>query len=181
MRKIALCAIVLGVSEALCQTPARDADTLQMLLAEVHQLRQDIEAMTVASQRVQIALYTLQIQDAAVARAAKRLDETRDRCRGQEGGRQHTASEIQRLESALAEAEAAPAGKVSAGELKDGQLRLAEMKSNLEHQSAETGACQSAESEASTALRNEQARLTELQDRIARLDKALEQLGTGAK
>jgi hypothetical protein len=47
-------------SHGLCQTPVKETDTLQSLLAEVHQLRMDIEAMTVASQRVQIALYELQ-------------------------------------------------------------------------------------------------------------------------
>ena len=83
MSKIAFIMVSLfAASAALCQTPAKESDTLQSLLMEVHQLRQDIEAMTVASQRVQIALYTLQMQDAAVARTTQRLDEARNRCKG---------------------------------------------------------------------------------------------------
>ena len=39
----------------------------QTLINEIHALRQDIEAITVASQRVQIALYRLQSQTALVA------------------------------------------------------------------------------------------------------------------
>jgi hypothetical protein len=72
-------AMMLAASNGLCQTPAKEVDTLQSLLVEVRQLRQDIESMTVASQRVQIALYGLQIQDAAVARAAQRLDDARNK------------------------------------------------------------------------------------------------------
>ncbi len=60
------------------QTPVRDANTLQALLDEVHQLRQAIEGMTAASQRVQIALYGLQMQDGAVDRATQRVDNVRN-------------------------------------------------------------------------------------------------------
>lgn len=179
MRKIALAVVLSVIPVALCQTPAQDPDTLRTLLAEVRQLRQDIEALTVASQRVQIALYSLQMQDAAVARAAQRVDEARNRCRGEEGGRQHTASEVQRLERALADLRIAPANAPgsSPGDLKELEARLAEMKSTLEGQVTAVQACQSTEGEASVALRNEQAKLAELQDRIERLDKGLAQLG----
>jgi len=36
-------------SVGLCQTPAKEPDTLQSLLVEIQQLRQDIGAMAVAS------------------------------------------------------------------------------------------------------------------------------------
>jgi hypothetical protein len=94
-------AIIFLASDAFCQTPVKESDTLQSLLTEVHQLRQDIEAMTVASQRVQIALSALQIQDTAVARAIQRVDNARSKCSAEEANRQRTASEIQRLESSL--------------------------------------------------------------------------------
>lgn len=57
---------------ALGQTPEKAPDTLQALLVEVRQLRQDIEAMTAASQRVQIALYGLQDR---IARLDKALEQ----------------------------------------------------------------------------------------------------------
>src|SRR5580693_4067332 len=101
MRKIAF-AVILFAADGFCQKPAKEPDTLQALMLEVHQLRQDIEAMTVASQRVQIALYALQMQDAAVARAAQRLDSARDRRSGAEAHRDRTASAIQGLEDKLA-------------------------------------------------------------------------------
>jgi hypothetical protein len=102
MSKTILVAMWCAAPVLLGQTSAKEPDTMQSLLMEMHQLRQDIEAMTVASQRVQIALYTLQMQDAAVGRTTQRLDDARNRCKGEDGNRQHTASEIQRLESNLA-------------------------------------------------------------------------------
>jgi chromosome segregation ATPase len=175
MLKTALFALVFWTASAFCQTPANEPDTLRALLAEVHQLRLDIEGMTVASQRVQIALYALQMQHAAVGRSGQRLDSARSRCLGAEEGRQHTAAEIQRLESGLA------SGTASQNEAEVVKRRLSELKSQLEAQTAEVQTCQPGEVEASAQLRNDQARLLELQDRIARLDKALEQFGSTGK
>jgi hypothetical protein len=173
MPKIVL-AMMFWVASAFCQTPVKEPDALQVLLAEVHQLRLDIEGMTVASQRVQIALYQLQMQDGAVARTAQRLDTVRNKCSLAEENRQHTAADVQRLEGAMA------SGTVPA-EAEAAKQRLAEFKGNLEAQAAEAQNCQAAEAEAATQLRGDQAKLVDLQDRIARLDKALERLGSTGK
>jgi chromosome segregation ATPase len=175
MRPITLAALLLAASNAVCQTPAKEPDTIQALLTEVRQLRQDIEAMTVASQRVQIALYTLQMQDAALTRSAQRVDNTRNKCSGAEVNRSHFAGEVQRLEIALA------SGKLPEPETKDIQMMLAQHKTELEQANLAIQTCQVAESEASTQLRTDQAKMSDLQDRIERLDKVLEKLGTGAK
>jgi septation ring formation regulator EzrA len=153
------------------QTPEKAPDTLQALLAEVRQLRQDIEAMTAASQRVQIALYALQIQDAAVGRATQRLDGVRNKCFDAETNKQHTAAEVERLDRSLA------AGAVADNTAKDFKDRLTELKFALEMQTAEVQNCRVAESESTSEVRNGETKLRELQDRIAKLDKALEQFG----
>src|SRR5580658_4540938 len=173
MRKIAIAVMLFAASDGLCQAPAKEPDTLQALLVEVHQLRQEIEAMTVASQRVRIALYALQMQDAAVARATQRMDDARNECSGQEVNRQHLASEVQRMENSLA------AGTAPEGEAKIVQSRLSELKTALDGQTAELQSCQAAEAEAASQLRKDQATLGDLQDRIDRLDKGLEKLGAG--
>jgi chromosome segregation ATPase len=175
MRKTALFAAMFWTASGFCQAPVKEPDVLQALLVEVHQLRQDIEGMTVASQRVQIALYALQMQDAAVARSAQRLDSVHTRCIGADEGRQHTAADIQRLESSLA------SGTVPQNEAEAVKQRLNELKSHLDAQTAEVQTCQAGEAEASTQLRNDQAKLLDLQDRIERLDKALEQFGKTGK
>ena len=175
MRTTALAVMLLAASDGLCQTPAKEPDALQALLVEVRQLRQDIEAMTVASQRVQIALYALQMQDAAMARAAQRLDSARDRRSGAEANRDHTASEIQGLESKLA------SGTTGEAEAKGFKEELSQMKSQIEPQTAELQTLQAAEAEASSQLRSEQVKLSDAQDRIERLDKTLEKLGATGK
>jgi chromosome segregation ATPase len=174
MRRIGFL-VLFAESVGFCQMPVQQPDTIQALLVEVHLLRQEIAGMTVASQRVQIALYALQMQDVVVARATQRLDSARNKCLGAEGNRQHTATDVQRLESRLA------SGTIPEGEARDAKLRLAEAKGALEGQMAEVQSCQTAEAEASSQLRSDQAKLMELQDRIARLDKALEQLGPTGK
>lgn len=167
MRMIASAVMLLVASNGFCQTPAKESDTLQTLLSEVHQLRMDIEAMTVASQRVQIALFQLQMQDAAVARAAQRLENAQNKCLTAEGNRQHFAADVQRLENSLS------SGAMQESEIKSIQERLALMKGELEARTAEAQACQTTEAEASSQLQKEQGKLAEAQERIERLDKVL--------
>ena len=76
MRRLLLVTAILAVSTvALSQSNQSDSQTLRSLLEEVRLLRQDLHTTTVAAQRVQIALYRLQLQDAAVARAARLVEE----------------------------------------------------------------------------------------------------------
>ncbi len=90
MTRNAFALVLLAVSIGRGQT-AEKPEILQSLLTEVHQLRQDIEAMTVASQRVQIALYALQMQDAVVARSTLRFDSIHDKCVAAESEHQKLA------------------------------------------------------------------------------------------
>jgi len=62
---------------AFGQTSSTDSQTLQALLAEMRQLRQELRTTTVAAQRVQILLYRLQIQEGTVERAQRRVDDAR--------------------------------------------------------------------------------------------------------
>jgi len=61
------------------QSTSTDSQTLQALLAEVRKLRHDLQSTTIAAQRAQILLYRLQGQEAAVARASQKLDDSRAR------------------------------------------------------------------------------------------------------
>jgi chromosome segregation ATPase len=174
MRRIALLGMLMAAN-GLSQTTAKDPDALQALLVEVRQLRQDIEGMTVASQRVQIALYGLQMQDAAVARLAQRLDEARNKRMGAEVGRDRMAGEIKKLEDSVA------SGNLKGVEHEALQERLAQLKSEVERSTAEVQKWEAAEAEASSQYQREQAKLGEIQDRIERLDKVLEKIGVSGK
>jgi chromosome segregation ATPase len=175
MRGIALIVVTLGTFTALGQTTPKDPDVVQALLAEVRQLRHDIEGMTVASQRVQIALYRLQIQDATVSRAAQRVDETRGKRIDAESARDRTAAEVQKLEASLS------SGTLKEAETKEVQQRLAQLKFELERWTEPVQSAQAAEAEAASVYRTEQVKLVEIQDRVDRLDKVLETMGGGGK
>jgi chromosome segregation ATPase len=175
MRTIAIAAILCGTTTGLCQTPPNDPDTLRALLAEVHQLRQNIEGAVIASQRVQIALYSLQMQGTVVARAEQRLDDARNKCSVASADQAHMTADVERLESVL------NAGTLAAAETKDLQSHLTEIKVRIEAQAVQVQTCQAAEAEASSQLRNAQAKLVDLQNRIELLDKTLEKLGASEK
>jgi chromosome segregation ATPase len=155
MRKTVFAAMLFVAADGLCQTAVKEPDTLQSLL--------------------QIALYGLQMQDAAVARAAQRLDDARNKCSAAELERHHAASEIQRLESGLS------SGTLGEADAKAIQSALPQMKIEVEAKAAGVLSCQIAEGEASSQLRNDQTKLADLQDRIERLDKTLEKLGAAGK
>ena len=174
MRKIAF-VMLFSVSVGWCQTPTKEADTLQSLLAEVHQLRQAIEAMTVTSQRVQIALHALQMQDAAVTRSTQRLDEIQKRCSASEAEQQRVAGVMQRLETQLS------SGTASERETKEIRAALPDLKNTSDARMMEIQACQASEAEAAGQLRNDRAKLADLQDRIERLDKSLEKQSSAGK
>ncbi len=76
------------------QTTPGDSQTLQALLSEVRQLRQDLQTTTIAAQRAQILIYRLQGQEAAVARASQRLDEAREKLARIQDERKHVATDV---------------------------------------------------------------------------------------
>ena len=174
MTKNAFALVLFAVSIGRCQTSEKP-DRLQALLTEVHQLRQDIEAMTVASQRVQIALYALQMQDGVAARATLRFDNIHDKCVAEESERQKLTAEIQREETELA------SNSIAENLTKQFKMQISEEKRRVESKLAEVQSCQSVEAQASSRLQGEQATLADLQERIHRLDRELEKLGGGDK
>src|SRR5258708_29637982 len=87
------------VIPAFGQSP--DTVLTQTLITEIRALRQEIEATTIASQRVQIALYRLQSQTALVAGAQQRLDAARTRVIETQTNRRHMADEVQGIEERI--------------------------------------------------------------------------------
>src|SRR5580704_3769561 len=77
MNRSSLLTVSLLLFSAACfgQTSQTDSQTLQALLSEVRQLRQDMRVTIIAAQRTQVLIYRLQAQEAAVARESQRLDE----------------------------------------------------------------------------------------------------------
>jgi chromosome segregation ATPase len=151
-----------------------DAALTQTLINEIRALRQDLEATTVTSQRVQIALYRLQSQTAIVNTAQQRLDAAHARVGETESQRKGLAAQIQVFENSIRDSPDSP-------EKKDIMESVPRAKARLESLTAEEAARRGAEADAESQLRAEQARLADLQSLLDRLDKALEELSRPKK
>jgi len=170
MNRSSLFVLGLLLSSAACygQTTPGDSQTLQALLSEVRQLRQDLQTTTIAAQRAQILLYRLQGQEAAVARASQRLDEAREKLAGIQAQRKYLATDVKRHEDFISNTENPPTQR------KEFEERLPHLKSELESTENLEQQEQSREMDAEQHLRSEEVRLSDLQDQLDRLDKALE-------
>jgi hypothetical protein len=159
-------------SALFAQSP--DAVLTQTLISEIRALRQEIEATTVTSQRVQIALYRLQSQTALVDGAQRRLDGARVRVQEVQANRRRITSEIEGMEAHLRT-------------LQNGEERqrieraLAQMKTEADAIAVEEGQRRNAEADADAQVRTEQGKLAELQFILDRLDRALDELSRAKK
>ncbi len=166
--------LILGLllipTAAFGQTASTDSQTLQALLAEVRQLRQDLQTATAAAQRAQILLYRLQAQEAGVARALQRLEDARSKLAETQSSRKSMAAQIKQYEEIQSRTE-------NPKERKDIEDLLPRLKAKLEMWGNEEQQRQTKEIEAEEQLRMEQAKLSGLQDQLDRLEKALENFG----
>ena len=147
------------------QANARDSETLQSLLEEVRQLRQEFAAQAAANQKIQILLYRLQAQQAAVARASRRVDDARTELNQLENERARLADEIKQHEDFMARTENA------SGDRKAVEQAIPALRTRLE--SAENQQQEAKEKEAGAAeeLRLEQAKLDSLEADLGRIEK----------
>ncbi|HEV1993282.1 MAG TPA: hypothetical protein VGR03_03025 [Candidatus Acidoferrum sp.] len=159
--------LVLSSPIAFGQTSSTDSQTLQALLAEVRQLRKELRTTTVAAQRVQILLYRLQIQEAAVARTERRVAEAHN-----ELG--HTRSEQKRLASEIKLRQDMQSNTQNPAERKDLEELLPRLRVQLESLNEAEQQQQVKTTDAELELRTEQAKRTALQDELDLLDKSLE-------
>jgi chromosome segregation ATPase len=157
------------VTAAGAQTAAPDTQALQALVAEIRQLRQDLQATTVVTQRVQIVLYRLQIQTALTTSAASRLDDARTSL----GKAQ---SEVKRVSGFIPQVEEEVKSTQDQAQRKVKEETLSQVKVNLERLAADEQRLQSREIDAETQFRAEQGKLADLQDQLDRLDKLLDSL-----
>jgi len=151
---------------AFGQTSSTDSQTLQALLAEVRQLRQDLRKNTAAAQRVQILLYRLQGQEAAVALMQRRVDEARSNL-------EQTQSEEKSLSSAIKQTEEKLRDAQNPDERKQLENLLSKIRAELEVQQGVEQRTLTKQAEAEQDVKTEQAKLDVLQDQLDQLDKFL--------
>src|SRR5215470_966225 len=83
---------------AFSQGPSNDSQTLQTVLKEIRQLRQDFKTASIAIERAQILIHRLHEQDVAVGRALQRLDDARAKLATAQTSRLNLVSRIKNIE-----------------------------------------------------------------------------------
>ena len=171
MRSIlAFAALVLVSGPISGQSTPSETESLQSLVKEVRLLRQELVTTTAAAQRVQIVLYRLQGQQAALQKASEKYDTYRERASDTDVKIKQVSSEVQRAEEHLSRTQSETDRK----ELQD-QV-LPHLKSDLERLRHLEEQQQVAESQAEGQLHGEQAKLNDLENFLDRLDKSLADL-----
>jgi hypothetical protein len=172
-RSSLLLGLLLVASPAFGQAPSTDSQTLQALLAEVRQLRQELRTNGAAAQRTQILFFRIQTQEAAVARLSQRVDDARTRLTETQATRRNLEGEAKRALDSLEHTD----NPVERKSLEDmvRYLKRRSLEASDEEQQR-----QAKQIEAEDQLRIEQAKLNDLQARLDELDKALREfLPTG--
>jgi chromosome segregation ATPase len=160
--------MLLGAALAGAEGPGADSQ----MLAEVRQLRQDLQTAAATIQRVQIVMFRLQVQGAVLEGARQRLETARSWCSQAPLQRQMALSQMD-------EAQARKRNAQNPTEQQSAEALLTLLNSQIEMAAKQEQDCQAPRAEAENEFRNEDAKMNELQEQLDRLDKAL--AGDGRK
>jgi len=153
---------------AWAQNPTPDPQTLQNLLAEVHQLRLALEHSSKIAPRIQIAVERIKMQQDQVARTARQLEDVRHEI-------EHRQSEQPRLQQQLESLESHASTTTDPSQRRELEDVLKMQKVAAEQGQKSLQQVQAREGELASQLQSEQSRLTELNDRLDQLERALNQ------
>ena len=157
---------------ALGENPVPDSQLTLAMLAEVRQLRQELQVAAVNVQRVQIVMFRLQVQGKVLESAKQRLEQARNSCNFVPREREMVQSEIEDAETNKRSAQ-------NASDQKAADARVSRLNVRLSELATQERECQAQLIELEAQSRNEDAKMTELQDQLQRLDRVL--LDSGRK
>ena len=160
--------LVTPASAVFAQTTPPDPPSLQALVSEIHQLRQELQTTTIAGQRVQIALFRLQAQTTTVARAASRWEDVHGKAQMAQNNAKELAGKIQRMEESARNTQDPHEREAITAQM------IPELKAAMDRETAEEQRWSAVETEAASQLRAEQAKLDDLQALLDKLDKILD-------
>jgi len=157
---------------AFGQAASSDTQTLQALLSEVRELRQDLRVSLNRTQGIQILLARLQLQEGAVTRASDHLNDARQKLFETHVRQRELSSELKRTEEALNTADN------PADNPQDLQDRIKHIKSDLEIAGNIAQQQQTTETQAEQQLRDEQDKLSVIE---GQLDELIRTMGSTAE
>ncbi len=168
MRKIAVL-VLLAATAVVAQTP--DSPTMQALLLEVRQLRQDLQTVAVVTQRVQLLLYRMQLQDQVVKRLEDRTNGINSQIQNMERMRADSDRMVKETEERLAATQ-----DPNQRRMMEQSLAMFKRRASGSDQGEAEQQLRVQQSTLSGELRNEKAKLTDLQERLDQIEKQLEAL-----
>ena len=151
--------------------PASDAQTLQALLKEVKQLRQDLRTSMVSMQRGQLLLFRMQAEQSAVAQAQQRLDAANTALERARRMRTGIENEL-KFDTDRDTEEVTP----NPAERRQLEEQLPRVKEQLDNAVASEGQAQSNVMAAKDQLQIEQGKLDGLQAELEQIDQSLASL-----
>lgn len=166
--------LLVSPSVAVSQTSSTDsqmAQLLQSLVTEVRQLRLNLQTSNAMAARAQVALYRLQRENEALARAMQRVSDARSNVTKAETGKNQKALEIQQGTAALNHIDNAQARQMFE------EVELPKLKFELALLQKQEQQARAEEAEAEQQLRDEQTKLDGLNDLLDRYNNALEEAG----
>ena len=159
--------LLLFSAPAVSQSTSSDSGGMQALVAEVRQLRKDLQSTDGYALKVQVLLYRLQVQEATVARVSQHLNDVRSKLAAVQEHQRQLVGTMKYYEKIADDSAASPAQQ------KEAQQQVSSIKTELPSVAAQEQQAQTAEMEAEEQLRAEQAKLGSLEDRVDRLEKEL--------
>lgn len=158
---------LLVLASAALAAQTSDSQTLQAILEELRQLRQELAGTTMAAQRVQIVLYRLQIQRDAVKSTEQRHDQAAARVNDAERARLEAANGLKSAEDKLASV-------ADDSQRPPAEAQVHEMKRRVEMWTRDEADRRAVEIAADSELKREQAILADLQQKLDELERQLQ-------
>lgn len=150
------------------QDPAPDRATIQALLAEVRQLRIALERSTIVLPRLQLAFQRLQAQQDRVDRLSRELRDVRNHIANQAAEGEHAASVKKQLEEMIDQTQ-------DPNRRKQIEAQIRSIAMDRERATAQEQQARLQEGELASQLQSEQAKLAELSEQAAALEKKLQE------
>jgi chromosome segregation ATPase len=151
-----------------CQTTTSELKTLQDLLAEVRQLRQDLHSTTEAVQRAQILVHRVEVEEYVVRGMRERVDSARSNLAHIQSEQRDHAFRIKQVQDKL------DSSDTTQVERKPLEEALAQVKQSYESRTNDEQEAQAKLAQFEDELCLEQAKLSELEGQLERLDRDLE-------
>ncbi len=160
-----LCTWMLFFTVAMDVTSAApDSQMAETVLSEIRALRLDLRNVAATIQRVQIAMYRLQAQDAVVDKVTQRVEMARGVCKQAQEQQKATAAQLELIKKQSSQ---------NGVDQKQIEQEIAMLQGTLEVWNGQSQQCQVDQVDAEGQFRVEQAKRSELENQLEQLDRIL--------